>query len=74
MHKNVLGQVSFSVVFFRFENEALVLNRFISVVGGQRLNIFGVWYIKFHCELVPKPRSLKIAAKIFLKRCDENVG
>lgn len=44
MHKNVLGQVSFSVVLFRFENEGLVLNHFISVVGGQRPNISGVWY------------------------------
>lgn len=73
--KNVLGQVSFSVVLFRFENQiSLVQNHFISVVGDQRQNIFGVWYIRFLCELVPKLRSFKIATKIFLKKCDESVG
>lgn len=40
--KIFLGQVSFSVELFRFENQACVQNHFISVVGGQRLNIF-VW-------------------------------
>lgn len=66
--KSVLGQVSFSVVLFRFENQTLVQNHFISVAGGQRLTILGVWYISFLSELVPKLKSFKIVNKIFLKK------
>lgn len=64
MHENVFVQVSFSLVLFRFENQTLVQNHFISVEDGQRLNIFGVWYIRSLCELVPKPRSFKIATNL----------